>query len=370
MTPAIIKIFPQIATRGVYYIGQYGTCGYASAARGYLYHYYSMGIPITWEALKYDDSELSDNDPYNVVIKSLIDKKIDEYDIVILHSTPDLWPKFRYEKRELLNNKFVIGCCCWETNKLPDNWAKYINNTVNELWVASKYNEDVFKNCGVERPIKVVPYVFLHKPLPPRESIRLYNADSGDLISNGTYTFYSIGEFNERKSIVELIDSFCQTFTSEDKVRLILKLHYKNYSKDNKEKCKQMVNDVVKKYSNHPKIIGLFDNMTNDELTAIHSLGDCYISLTKSEAFGLTIFDAFNYHKDVIATGYSGQHDFLGENHPGLVKYKLGPIKETMTEFSAYYNKGQEWAYPDLEHAKELMKNLYVKWSLQNNGRV
>jgi hypothetical protein len=81
------------------------------------------------------------------------------------------------------------------------------------------------------------------------------------------------------------------------------------------------------------------------------------VSLTKSEGFGLTIFDAFNYGKKIIATGYSGHLDYLGTNYSGLVRYKLGKVKN-MSEFSNNYSEDTSWAYPDLTHAKELMKSM------------
>jgi hypothetical protein len=56
--------------KGIYYIGQYGTSGYASAARGYLYHYHTTGVPITWEPLYFDNSVMED-DEYNKIVKKL-----------------------------------------------------------------------------------------------------------------------------------------------------------------------------------------------------------------------------------------------------------------------------------------------------------
>ena len=112
----------------------------------------------------------------------------------------------------------------------------------------------------------------------------------------------------------------------------------------------------MKKYPNHASVICLFDNMSSKEILALHSIGDCYVSLTKSEGFGLTIFDAFNYGKKVIATGYSGHLDFLGNSYSGLVNYKLGPVTG-MKDFSENYVDTQLWAYPDLDHARSLMRS-------------
>ena len=101
--------------------------------------------------------------------------------------------------------------------------------------------------------------------------------------------------------------------------------------------------------------ICLNEQLTPNEMLGLHSIGDCYLALVKSEGFGLPIFDAFHYGKNIIATGYSGHLDFLGNNYPGLVQYKLGPVKG-MASFSANYTEEQVWAYPDIDHAVELMR--------------
>ena len=343
---------------GILYYGQYGTSGYAQAAKGYLFNYFSRGIPITWEPLYFDDSKLNNDDVYDIVIKSLIYKDIPEYNVVILHSTPDLWPKFWIEKKNKLKNKSVYGYCTWETNILPIKWVESINSTVNEIWCPSQYNKAAFKDSGVNIPIKVVPHIFLPKKLPDKSTIHLTDSISNaEIPLNDKYTFYSIGEFNARKGIDDLIHTYCKTFTDKDNVRLIIKTHYKSYSDDNKQYCKSLIFDILKQYSNYPEIICILDNMSSDEILGLHSIGDCYISLTKSEGFGLTIFDAFNYKKKIICTGYGGQLDFLGLKYEGLVGYKIGKV-EGMNSFSNIYTSESEWGFPDLEYTSYLMKKF------------
>jgi len=356
LVPAILTVVPKILLKGVYYIGQYGTSGYATAAKGYLYHYFTNGIPITWEPLYFDNSQLSDDNLYDVVVKSLINKPIAHHDMVIMHCTPDLWPTYWREKSKILSNKIVNGYCTWETDRLPKNWEKYINESVSEVWCPSTYNKQVFQESGVTRPIRVVPHIFLPQPLPPSENVELLDTRSGDKIKkDGHYTFYTIGEMNIRKGIGDTIRAYCRAFKSSDPVRLILKVHYRNYRSENKKKCENLLATELKKYSPHPPVICLLENMIPDEMLAIHSIGDCYLALTKAEGFGLTIFDAYNYGKKIIATGYSGYLDFLGMDHEGLVQYKLGPVKG-MSSFCSNYTEEQSWAYPDLDHAIELMR--------------
>jgi glycosyltransferase involved in cell wall biosynthesis len=151
---------------------------------------------------------------------------------------------------------------------------------------------------------------------------------------------------------------FCETFTNDDRVRLVLKVHYKDYSEDNKEYCRTKINNITSEYSNAPVIEYILDNITDSEISGLHAAGDCYVSLTKSEGFGLTLYDAYKYGKKIIVTGYGGHVDFLGKNYQGFVKYTLENILSE-DEMYPYYTKEQKWAYPDLTHVKTLLKESY-----------
>jgi glycosyltransferase involved in cell wall biosynthesis len=341
---------------GITYIGQYGTSGYATAAKGNLIHFFTKGVPISWIPLYFDNSKLSDECFYNTMANSLIKKPIEQFDTVFIHATPDIWPELREKYKNIIKDKNVIGYTVWETSKLPYLWVESINECVNEVWCPSTYNKEVFENSGVNIPIKVFPHIFMPKELPPREFVFL-NKLNGGIIKNESkyYTFYNISELNPRKGVEDLVKTFCEAFTSRDKVRLILKVHYKNYEEQNKKYCINCLNNIISSYEDPPVIHIISNNLTEMEILGLHSIGDCYVSLCKSEGFGLTIFEAFKYGKKVVTTGYSGHIDFLGEEYEGLVKYTIGDVVG-MESFSKFYSdKDQQWAYPDLKHAKELM---------------
>ena len=58
--------------------------------------------------------------------------------------------------------------------------------------------------------------------------------------------------------------------------------------------------------------------------------------------------------KPVIATGYSGNTDFMNENNSFLVRYRLVEIEHD----HGPYTRGFKWAEPDLEHAAQLMRQV------------
>src|SRR5206468_76075 len=90
------------------------------------------------------------------------------------------------------------------------------------------------------------------------------------------------------------------------------------------------------------------------EVNSLMNVADCYVSLHRSEGFGLTIVEAMSLGKPVIATGYSGNMDFMTPANSYPVKYKLIPIDKPYGPYT-----GGEWADPDLDHAAELMDRAY-----------
>jgi glycosyltransferase involved in cell wall biosynthesis len=356
-----INVHDPLRKRGVLYVGQYGTSGYAIAARGYICDFLIRGVPVSWTPLRFDDSELSEDNHYNILAKSVINRKIEDIGTIILHCTADLWPKYRSENANKFTHRNLIGYTVWETSNLPENWASYINESVNEVWCPSQYNLQVFKNSGVTIPIRVVPHVFLRNELPRRDYIAVRPCAGDAITANpNVYTFYNISELNERKNVIGLVEAYCQAFNKTDAVRLILKVHYKNYSAENLSYCISKITSVLRQYPNHAPVLMVARNLSEVEMMALHSIGDCYVSLTRSEAFGLTIFDAFNYGRKVIVPGCGGQVDYLGANYEGLVNYQLEDVKNMEGFTHGYYMQGvQQWANPDIDHAIAIMRKVF-----------
>ena len=333
------------------YIGQSGTSGYASAAKGYLADYVLRNVPITWSPLCFDNSKNDKHYYVDALAESVIDRSYSKYDRLIIHSTPDLWQSTVYQHKHIDD---IIGYCTWETSKLPDHWVKHIN-LVSQVWVPSLFNKQSFIDSGVTSEIKIVPHIWHPQNLLKKSNVKIYDYCRNE-VPTDKFTFYSIGELNFRKGIEDLVTVFDKLNEKYKDTQLILKLHYKDYSQKHIEYCISKVQELTNKVGT--SVFLIFENLTNQEILALHSFGDCYVSLNKGEGFGLTIFDAFNYKKKVITTGYGGQIDFLGENYSGLVKYKIDKVSG-MDKFSTNYSVDQEWAYPDLEHAYELMKECY-----------
>jgi glycosyltransferase involved in cell wall biosynthesis len=98
--------------------------------------------------------------------------------------------------------------------------------------------------------------------------------------------------------------------------------------------------------------------LSGSEMAALTELCDCYLSLHRSEGFGLGPAEAMVRGKPVIVTGYSGVTDFCTPSTALLVDYSLVPLEPGTYP---YMDAGRtyHWAEPSLEMASKHMRALY-----------
>jgi glycosyltransferase involved in cell wall biosynthesis len=90
---------------------------------------------------------------------------------------------------------------------------------------------------------------------------------------------------------------------------------------------------------------------------------DCYVSLHRSEGYGLTMAEAMSLGKPVIATGYSGNLEFMTQENSYLCSYDY----RTIGPDSPPYPPTSRWAEPDLNEAARFMRHVYEN---QAEGRA
>ena len=99
-------------------------------------------------------------------------------------------------------------------------------------------------------------------------------------------------------------------------------------------------------------IAGEIDRSEVDDLIR---LCDCYVSLHRSEGFGLTLAEALSLDRPVIATDYSGSTDLLRAATGLPVRYDLVELEHNVGP----YESGARWAHPDIQQAAELMRWVF-----------
>lgn len=266
------------------------------------------------------------------------------YPINLIHvNAPELPPLYIEQGMGCFKGKYNIGFWNWELSEFPETWRKSFRYC-DEVWVPSSFTlASIAKKSPI--PVLKIP-IAVEIGNSKNLSRSSFGLKEDDFIFLFVFDFFS---YFERKNPLAIIKAFRLAFSPSEKARLVIKCSNSSFDPQAMEKMKQETNGLN---------VDIIDRrLDKDEMNALMSLCDCYISLHRSEGFGLTLAEAMCLEKPVIATAFSGNMDFMDVNNSYLTRYELVPVTETMGP----YQKGNFWAEPDVGHAAELMRFVYEK---------
>lgn len=266
-----------------------------------------------------------------------------------------LFPEHLPNVRRPIGSGPLISHTVWETDRLPAHWPELLN-AVDRVVVPTEWNREVFVASGVTTPVVVVPHVVCD-PVP------------GDLgtalkIPDDVVVFYTIGRWDERKKPASVIQTFLDAFTADDPVALVVKTSpYAQYpSTDPWGRGSTLsgttlleVARIVREYPRPPLVRIEVEDWSPARVAGLHTRGDCYVSLSHAEGWGLGAFDAAAYGNPVVMTGWGGQLEFLDAERSFLVDYDLEPVRHWAPNL---FSPDQRWAVPRLDHAVELLREV------------
>jgi len=233
-----------------------------------------------------------------------------------------------------------IGIWGWETDAIPVRWQRAFA-LVQEIWVYSRF---MAENIGAVAP---VPTIALPPPVQPpavpAAPLRLEMPDDGFLF---LFVFDYLSTI-QRKNPVGLIEAFKRAFAPSEGPRLLLKTI-------NGPLRPLAEEEVLWAAHGRPDIHVIDRSLSEAQLNGLMAACDAYVSLHRSEGFGLTMAEAMAIGKPVIGTGYSGNLDFMNAKNSYLVEYELGRVGP---DCEIYPPEGT-WAQPSVEHAAELMRRV------------
>jgi glycosyltransferase involved in cell wall biosynthesis len=336
---------------GVKYVSFAEPSGYGMAGRRCILALAGAGIPVTWTPMVGGHSTAPYYRPFggssigDAVLDPFCNREI-PYDLVIVHSVPEYFPSWIDRER----GKRIIGHTVWETTAIPAHW-KALLNSVDRLWVPCHWNKAVFAEGGVTVPIDVVPHI---AAAPSADIDPVVNREDGD-----GYVFYTIGVWTRRKALHCTVKAFCEAFTADDAVTLVIKTSPDDRTISGLRRylgnsVAAAVRRITRQYPSPPRIRLMTSVVTDQAIDELHRRGDCYVSLCRGEGWGIGAFDAASQGKPVVMTGFGGQLDYLDRNLAYLVNYSLVPVDEPAAPKS--YSPDQQWAEPDVAHGARLLR--------------
>jgi glycosyltransferase involved in cell wall biosynthesis len=95
-------------------------------------------------------------------------------------------------------------------------------------------------------------------------------------------------------------------------------------------------------------------DLSDNEIKNLVRNADVFVSMHRAEGFGRGMAEAMALGRPAVATGYSGNLDFMTPETSLLVGYDLIPVPA-----GAYpHGEGQVWADPSPDHAADLIEQL------------
>lgn len=181
------------------------------------------------------------------------------------------------------------------------------------------------------------------------------------------------GEFGEdRKNVAFLIKIFLETFKQipeKNKPALILKTSNAGFSILDREeilsKIKHLKDSVpLEKGQTLPNVYLLHGELTDKEMNSLynHPKIKAHVSFTKGEGFGRPLLEASISGKPVIASGWSGQLDFLDKDNALLIGGELKPIHESSV-WDGVLIRESTWFAPDTNQCANAMYAVFKNYS-------
>jgi glycosyltransferase involved in cell wall biosynthesis len=253
--------------------------------------------------------------------------------------------------------QYLIGQMPWEFAVWPSVQVPILC-LLHEVWCLSGFIKKALAPvCPV--PLRQVRRPVIYEPQPT-----LSRSDFG--LPDGAYLFLFMWDglsCSSRKNPEAVVNAFQLAFgTTVRDVRLVLKTQHSLYDKRSKIWSSVIAAD--------DRLHVLEGSMTQQQIWGLYASCDAYVSLHRSEGFGLSLAEAMLAEKPVIASAYSGNLDFCTETTALLVPGRSVPVSSGAYPLAG----GQEWFDADIHEAARLMRFCYENRSetvaLARAGRV
>lgn len=238
----------------------------------------------------------------------------------------------------------IIGVWAWELAIPPPNWLP-VARRLSEIWTLSAFVADAFRGRVAIPVTAVAP--FIAAPEIVRADRARFGVGENDIVclamADGRSSF-------ERKNILAAARIFCAAAADNPKARLIVKTR-------NSAEFPEFADALSRRAAGEPRIIHIDAALSESERWSLIAATDIFLSPHRSEGFGLALAEAMALGKAVLATGWSGNLDFMTRENAALIPYALGPVPE---DVAVYGGIGRDalWAEPDERIAADLLREL------------
>jgi glycosyltransferase involved in cell wall biosynthesis len=213
---------------------------------------------------------------------------------------------------------------------------------VHEIWVPSRFVADALPQSA-RLLSRVVPY-----PVRIPEATAARDRFGLPLDAFVVLTAFDMLSGYVRKNPRAAIAAFRRAFGEDRRCLLLLKVGHAAPG----SWAASDLDDAVAGMSN---VRLIRTSLARADVAALTASADAVLSLHRAEGFGLVLAEAMLLGVPTIATGWSGNLDFMTPDDSALISYRLVPVNDPR---GAYGNAPTSWAEPDIEEAAAWLRRL------------
>ncbi len=203
----------------------------------------------------------------------------------------------------------------------------------------------------------------------------IFSKGSGnDVLANvkEDFNFLIVGHWlkgdlgQDRKDIGMAIKTFATVFQylpKDKRPGLIVKTSHAGFSVIDREATREKLEGVLKTYGDKcPSIYLLHGDMEETDMSNLyhHPKVKAMISFTKGEGYGRPMAEFTLTGKPIIASGWSGQMDFLPPDNAVLLEGNLTPVHESAAD--QFCMKEAQWFTANYSNAANKIYDVYNKY--------
>ncbi|HSR52394.1 MAG TPA: glycosyltransferase family 4 protein [Acidobacteriota bacterium] len=264
------------------------------------------------------------------------------FPVALYHINADMMRAVRRRLPPLLKSAPLhIGYWDWELSHFPLEFGDRYEGLA-EVWAPSRFCCQTFASLS-SIPVRWVPPCVIPAVTEPLPRSELDVPEDAFLFFNS----FDIRSIPERKNPEGLVRAFQLLSQNNDhSAHLLLKVNHAEDQPKHVDRLREMAEGLP--------VTFLTEQTTRKGMNALMAACDCYISLHRAEGLGLPLIEAMYLGIPVIATGYSGNVDFLDESTGWPVEYRLCRLHQD----TGPYPRGSVWADPDPRDAARQMSSV------------
>lgn len=252
----------------------------------------------------------------------------------------------------------------WELPRLPvvPDWAGLLGAMDLVLAPSRFILESIERSTPTVRVVHYPQTVFLPSGIAS-------NRDAFGLPRDAVLFFMNIDVTSDlaRKNPAAAMAAFRAAFASRERmcgerVLLVVKLGHTNSGYPWAD-----ASQLLAELAAMPNTVVIDRQLTYAETLSLNASCDVYVSLHRAEGLGLNLLEAMSLGRPVIATGWSGNMDFMTPEDSCLIGHDLVPVRATHFAYQPEaIGPGQVWAEPSIAEAATWMRRLADDESLRH----